>query len=185
MLPWSVSFSSRVRINFTFCNQIEFPLRPWRKNPTYLVTSRVEAHRWSGKAPWSNICFDLVIRFKVRIQPWRTGNLRRRYVGPYMTRVKWRQIWKKMPSCVLCDGEVFDCIDGLYYCQSCGTQSQVTTSSFSFVLKCLSRSIQALCFTVAHNCHGANKYLTANSTTKPKSSGLLQLEWNCPFSCLN
>ncbi|XP_058958293.2 TATA box-binding protein-associated factor RNA polymerase I subunit B isoform X1 [Pocillopora verrucosa] len=29
-----------------------------------------------------------------------------------------------MPSCVLCDGEVFDCIDGLYYCQSCGTQSQ-------------------------------------------------------------
>ena len=91
---------------------------------------------------------------------------------------------KKMPSCVLCDGEVFDCIDGLYYCQSCGTQSQVTTSSFSFVLKCLSRSIQELCFTVAHNCHGINKYLTANSTTKPKSSRLLQLEWNCPFSCL-
>lgn len=29
-----------------------------------------------------------------------------------------------MPSCVLCDGEVFDCIDGLYYCKSCGTQSQ-------------------------------------------------------------
>ena len=99
MLPWSVSFSSRVRINFTFCNQIEFPLRPWRKNPTYLVTSRVEARRWSGKAPWSNICFDLVIRFKVRIQPRRTGNLRRRYVGPYMTIVKWRQIWKNAVVC--------------------------------------------------------------------------------------
>ena len=32
---------------------------------------------------------------------------------------------KNMPVCVLCEGESFDCTDGLYYCQTCGTQSQV------------------------------------------------------------
>lgn len=30
-----------------------------------------------------------------------------------------------MPVCELCEAESFDLIDGLYYCQSCGTQSQV------------------------------------------------------------
>ena len=30
-----------------------------------------------------------------------------------------------MPVCVLCESETFDSIDGLYFCQSCGTQSQV------------------------------------------------------------
>ncbi|KAJ7385586.1 TATA box-binding protein-associated factor RNA polymerase I subunit B [Desmophyllum pertusum] len=29
-----------------------------------------------------------------------------------------------MPVCELCEAESFDLIDGLYYCQSCGTQSQ-------------------------------------------------------------
>lgn len=29
-----------------------------------------------------------------------------------------------MPVCVLCESETFDSIDGLYFCQSCGTQSQ-------------------------------------------------------------
>ena len=31
-----------------------------------------------------------------------------------------------MPVCVLCESETFDAIDGLYYCQNCGTQSQVS-----------------------------------------------------------
>lgn len=29
-----------------------------------------------------------------------------------------------MPFCALCESETFDSIDGLYFCQSCGTQSQ-------------------------------------------------------------
>ena len=39
-----------------------------------------------------------------------------------------------MPVCVLCEGENFDSIDGLYFCQSCGTQSQVSVYAFTFFL---------------------------------------------------
>ena len=39
----------------------------------------------------------------------------------------------KMPACVLCESETFDCIDGLYFCQSCGTQSQVSVCAVNFV----------------------------------------------------
>ena len=40
----------------------------------------------------------------------------------------------KMPVCVLCEGENFDSIDGLYFCQGCGTQSQVSINAFNFFL---------------------------------------------------
>ena len=40
--------------------------------------------------------------------------------------LKWVNTKKRMPVCRLCESEAFDAIDGLYYCQNCGTQSQVS-----------------------------------------------------------
>ena len=35
-------------------------------------------------------------------------------------------ILSAMPVCAICESVNFDSIDGLYFCQGCGTQSQVS-----------------------------------------------------------
>lgn len=53
-----------------------------------------------------------------------------------------------MPVCVLCESETFDSIDGLYFCQSCGTQSQVNVNVIRYI-KWLNTSSEVLLITLS------------------------------------